>query len=102
MKASFLDPKALLDLPSFLLAKLPALVDENPLADGPLMMLRSVICVLELPLVVVLLFPDDELVEFVLVVKVRLSIDRPTSYADFRWRSLGSDCETSAIDKERS
>jgi hypothetical protein len=41
-------------------------------------------------LVVVLRAPDEELVEFVLVVNVLPSIDRPTSYADFRWRSLGS------------
>lgn len=82
MNVSFLDPNALRDRPykaSFLLAKLPALVEEKPLAEGPLMILRSVICVLELPFVVVLLFPDEELVEFVFIVKVRPSIDRPTS-----------------------
>ena len=53
---------------------------------------------LALPLVTVLLVPDEELVELVLVVKVRSSIDRPTSYADFRCRSLGSDFGTPPID----
>ena len=55
------------------------------------MMLLSVIWVLELMLVVVLLAPEEEDVEFVFVVSVLPSIDRPTSYADFRWRSFGSD-----------
>ncbi len=54
------------------------------------MRLRSVIVVLVLLFVVVLLVPDEELVEFVLVVNVRFNTDFPTSYADFRCLSLGA------------
>jgi hypothetical protein len=68
----------------FFLARLPALVELIAPADAPLIRLRSLLCV------VVLRFPDDALVELVLVVKVRLSMPRPTSYADLRWRSLRS------------
>ena len=79
MKLSFREPNALCARPcnaSFFLAKLPALVAENPLAEAPLIMLRSVE---ELVFVVVLRVPDEEDVELVLVVKVRSSIDLPTS-----------------------
>ena len=82
MNCSLLEPNALRDRPckaSFFLAKLPALVDENAPAEAPLMRLRSVICVLELPFVVVLRFPDDADVELVFVVNVLPSMDRPTS-----------------------
>ena len=101
MKLSLREPKALRDRPceaSFFLAKLPALVAENALAEAPLMILRSVMDVPELVLVVVLRVPDEDVVEFVLVVKVRPSIDRPTSYADFRCRSFGSDCKLPAME----
>jgi hypothetical protein len=82
MKLSFREPKALRDRPcdaSFFLARLPALVAENAPAEAPLIILRSVMDVLELVLVVVLRVPDEDVVEFVLVVNVRPSIDLPTS-----------------------
>lgn len=54
---------------------------------------------MEVPvLLFVVRVPDDDDVEFVLVVKVRLSIDLPTSYADFRCRNFGSGCTLPAIE----
>lgn len=85
MKASFRVTNSLFDRPcsnSFLLARLPALVDENPLADGPLIKLRSVELELEVTLVAELCAPEEpeeEFVEFVFVVNVRFSTDFPTS-----------------------
>jgi hypothetical protein len=63
----------------FFLARLPALVALIPPADAPLIKLRSVLCVADELLVVVLRVPDDALVELVFVVNVRSSTCRPTS-----------------------
>jgi len=79
-----------LPIPDFLRARLPALVALKPPAEWPDIMLRLVSCVL-----VLLWVADDdavELVALVLVVYVRFSFSRPSSYADLRWRRCGFFC----------
>jgi hypothetical protein len=63
-------PIALCALLRFFLARLPALVELIPPADTPLIKLRFVLCVAAELVVTVLRFPEDALVEFVVVVKV--------------------------------